>query len=97
MDVALEVEKLKHHQCGLFYQSSVSRASYHSKIESRFDFPLELEGVLDMPVWSKLEAGRIPQPPELFQIIDNHFKMNTGASSLSGGGGGKSPSLKDEL
>lgn len=25
----------------------------------------------DVPVWSKLETGRIPSPPELFQIIDN--------------------------
>jgi hypothetical protein len=22
----------------------------------------------NMPVWSKLESGRIPQPPELFQV-----------------------------
>lgn len=29
----------------------------------------------DMPVWSKLETGRIPQPPELFQIIDNHLGL----------------------
>lgn len=49
----------------------------------------------NMPVWSKLEAGRIPQPPELFQIVDNHFKLNSGVSSLPGGkthGG-----FKDEL
>ena len=32
----------------------------------------------NMPVWSKLESGRIPQPPELFQIIDNHLQMNSG-------------------
>lgn len=33
----------------------------------------------DVPVWSKLETGRIPQPPELFQIIDNqiHFGKDT--------------------
>jgi hypothetical protein len=31
----------------------------------------------DVPVWSKLETGRIPQPPELFQIIDNHFQFRT--------------------
>ena len=31
-----------------------------------------------MPLWSKIESGRIPQPPELFQILDNHFKMNAG-------------------
>jgi len=29
----------------------------------------------DVPVWSKLETGRIPSPPELFQIIDSHQKM----------------------
>lgn len=25
----------------------------------------------DVPIWSKIETGRIPQPAELFQIIDN--------------------------
>lgn len=30
----------------------------------------------DIPVWSKLETGRIPQPPELFQIIDNHMMLD---------------------
>ncbi|XP_073987751.1 selenoprotein T [Rhodnius prolixus] len=30
----------------------------------------------DIPVWSKLETGRIPQPPELFQIIDNHMLLD---------------------
>lgn len=29
----------------------------------------------DVPVWSKLESGRIPQPAELFQIIDNHMQF----------------------
>lgn len=29
----------------------------------------------DVPIWSKLETGRIPQPPELFQIIDTHMQM----------------------
>lgn len=35
----------------------------------------------DVPLWSKLETGRIPQPAELFQIIDNHMQfsdLNTG-------------------
>ncbi|KAL6421255.1 hypothetical protein ACFW04_011970 [Cataglyphis niger] len=27
----------------------------------------------DVPVWSKLETGRIPRPLELFQIIDFHL------------------------
>nr|SVE77256.1 EOG090X0DP2 [Daphnia lumholtzi]SVE77868.1 EOG090X0DP2 [Daphnia lumholtzi]SVE78498.1 EOG090X0DP2 [Daphnia lumholtzi]SVE79127.1 EOG090X0DP2 [Daphnia lumholtzi] len=31
----------------------------------------------DVPLWSKLETGRIPQPPELFQMIDNHLSMAT--------------------
>ncbi|PNF23480.1 hypothetical protein B7P43_G07726 [Cryptotermes secundus] len=29
----------------------------------------------DIPVWSKLETGRIPQPPELFRIIENHMNL----------------------
>ena len=35
----------------------------------------------DMPVWSKMESGRIPQPGELFQIIDNHMNMNIGSGA----------------
>lgn len=35
----------------------------------------------DVPVWSKLETGRIPQPPELFQIIDNHVRFNHNTNS----------------
>lgn len=31
----------------------------------------------DIPVWSKLETGRIPQPAELFQIIDNYLLFDT--------------------
>ncbi|XP_017765435.1 PREDICTED: selT-like protein [Eufriesea mexicana] len=29
----------------------------------------------DVSVWSKLETGRIPQPFEIFQIIDAHLSM----------------------
>lgn len=29
----------------------------------------------DVPIWSKLESGRFPQPPELFQIIDSHTQF----------------------
>jgi len=36
----------------------------------------------NMPVWSKIESGRIPQPPELFQIIDTHLKMNSGQETI---------------
>ena len=39
----------------------------------------------DMPVWSKIESGRIPQPGELFQIIDNHMNMNVGEASAKSG------------
>jgi hypothetical protein len=31
----------------------------------------------DKPVWSKLESGKIPQPPELFKIIENHMHTET--------------------
>lgn len=41
----------------------------------------------DMPVWSKMESGRIPQPGELFQIIDNHMNMNLGPGAAPGIGG----------
>jgi len=30
----------------------------------------------DVPVWSKLETGRIPSPQEIFQIIDNHMRLS---------------------
>lgn len=36
----------------------------------------------DVPLWSKLETGRIPQPPELFQMIDNHLNMANPPLSL---------------
>ncbi|KAG5893433.1 hypothetical protein JTB14_017873 [Gonioctena quinquepunctata] len=31
----------------------------------------------DVPVWSKLETGRVPQPAELFQIIDSHMQFKS--------------------
>lgn len=46
----------------------------------------------DMPIWSKIEAGRIPQPNELFQIIDNQMGMRVG-----GGGAGRLDYRHDEL
>lgn len=30
----------------------------------------------DVPVWSKLETGRVPSPQELFQIIENHMRLS---------------------
>lgn len=32
--------------------------------------------VLDVPIWSKLQSGYVPNIQELFQILDNHLKMN---------------------
>lgn len=37
----------------------------------------------DVPVWSKLETGRIPSPPELFQIIDNHILLRSDSPQMS--------------
>jgi len=31
----------------------------------------------DIPVWSKLDTGRIPQPAELFQISDNYMLFDS--------------------
>lgn len=31
----------------------------------------------DVPVWSKLETGRVPSPQEIFQIIDNHMRLSS--------------------
>nr|CAG4641206.1 EOG090X0DP2 [Eulimnadia texana] len=30
----------------------------------------------DVPVWSKLQTGRIPQPPELFQMIESQMHLS---------------------
>ncbi|TRY98517.1 hypothetical protein DNTS_014643 [Danionella cerebrum] len=30
----------------------------------------------DIPIWSKLQSGYVPNIQELFQILDNHLKMN---------------------
>jgi len=30
----------------------------------------------DVPVWSKLETGRIPSPQEMFQIIENQVRLS---------------------
>jgi len=35
----------------------------------------------DVPVWSKLEVGRIPSPPELLQILESQMKMSGGGRS----------------
>lgn len=30
----------------------------------------------DVPVWSKLDTGRVPSPQEIFQIIENHMRLS---------------------
>lgn len=37
----------------------------------------------DVPVWSKLQSGRVPAPQELFQIIDGQMQLSS--SRASGG------------
>lgn len=39
----------------------------------------------DVPVWSKIQTGRIPQPAELFQIIDNHMQFTDRTIELNNG------------
>jgi len=36
----------------------------------------------DVPVWSKMQTGRVPSPPELLQIIDNNLKLLRSESDL---------------
>ena len=49
-----------------------------SQLISTGAFEISLD---NMPVWSKIDSGRIPQPPELFQIIENHFQMGNGVAA----------------
>lgn len=41
-------------------------------------FEIYFNGV---PVWSKLETGRIPSPAEVFQIIDSNLQFSHGGQS----------------
>lgn len=38
----------------------------------------------DVPIWSKLESGRLPQPAELFQIIESHMQFTDTKLELNG-------------
>lgn len=29
----------------------------------------------DVPVWSKLETGRVPAPQEMFEIVESHMRL----------------------
>jgi len=35
----------------------------------------------DVPVWSKLQTGRLPNPAELFQIVDNNMRLVGGGAA----------------
>lgn len=35
----------------------------------------------DVPIWSKIETGRIPSPPEMFQMIENNLRYVQPSSS----------------
>jgi selT/selW/selH-like putative selenoprotein len=37
----------------------------------------------DVPVWSKLETGRIPSGPEMFEIIENSMRLHSPSSPSS--------------
>jgi len=39
----------------------------------------------DVPVWSKMDVGRIPSPQELFQIIDTQLKFSQGNNANGAG------------
>uniref|UniRef100_A0A3B3RAG6 Selenoprotein T n=1 Tax=Paramormyrops kingsleyae TaxID=1676925 RepID=A0A3B3RAG6_9TELE len=45
-------------------------------LETHFLSTGAFEITLNVPVWSKLNSGRVPNIQELFQILDNHLKMN---------------------
>jgi selT/selW/selH-like putative selenoprotein len=38
----------------------------------------------DVPIWSKLQTGRVPSPPELLQIIENQLKMGGREPGIEG-------------
>lgn len=61
----------KMHACLMIYFLS---NAIESQLVSTGAFEIALN---DVPVWSKLETGRIPSPPELFQIIDNHILLRS--------------------
>lgn len=44
-----------------------------SQLLSTGAFEIKLNG---MPIWSKLQSGRLPQPEELFDIINNQIHMS---------------------
>eukprot|EP00794_Sanderia_malayensis_P011145 gene11145-12317_t len=49
-----------------------------SNLLSTGAFEISLNG---MPIWSKLQSGRIPQPEELFEILNNHMQMSANTAN----------------
>jgi hypothetical protein len=37
-----------------------------------------------VPVWSKLENGRVPSPAEIVQIVESQVRMNGGPAAGAG-------------
>eukprot|EP00745_Piridium_sociabile_P029186 TRINITY_DN47540_c0_g1_i1.p2 TRINITY_DN47540_c0_g1~~TRINITY_DN47540_c0_g1_i1.p2 ORF type:complete len:119 (-),score=20.09 TRINITY_DN47540_c0_g1_i1:187-492(-) len=37
----------------------------------------------DVPIWSKLESGRIPSPQEMFQMVENMQMARTATRTIS--------------
>ena len=46
---------------------------YISREEIQFILCISIS---DMPIWSKLQSGRLPNPNELHQIIENQLKFS---------------------
>uniref|UniRef100_A0A3Q3VV69 Selenoprotein T n=1 Tax=Mola mola TaxID=94237 RepID=A0A3Q3VV69_MOLML len=45
-------------------------------METHFLSTGAFEVTLNVPLWSKLQSGYVPNIQEIFQILDNHLKMN---------------------
>lgn len=48
--------------------------------KANINYYMYITFIVDVPVWSKLENGRIPSSSEMFQIIDNHMRLHKDAS-----------------
>lgn len=51
------------------------------KLRSEKNIYCAMHFIPDVPVWSKIQTGRIPSPQELVQIIDNHNLMKADLNS----------------
>ena len=49
---------------------------YISREENNTVMFIPCISISDMPIWSKLQSGRLPNPNELHQIIENQLKFS---------------------